>query len=1089
MTRDGGTPPGGQGFAGGDGSGQSRRNPSGPIAYMAGNGVAANLLMLFILVAGIVSLGSLVQEVFPEFSLDRIQISVPYPGATPEEVEESIVRKIEEQIKAVDGLKQVTATAAEGRGSVVVELERGTDAGRALDDIKSEIDRIQTFPVGAERPEVREMTTRQSVIRLALYGDVPERTLKELAHRIEDELSALAAVSYVETSGVRDYEISIEVPMSRLRALGLTLQDISAAVRSGSLDLSAGTIETRDAEVRVRTVGQNYDQQDFEDIIVLSRADGTVVRLGDIAQVRDGFREAELITRYKEKRAAFVEVYRTSDERVLEIVEAVEEHLARAVRPSLPTGVGIDVWNNDGEILQDRLRLLQKNALLGLTLVLVALALFLEVRLALWVAVGIGVSFVGTFAVMLALGVSVNVISMFAFILAVGIVVDDAIVVGENIYAEREKGAAGLAAAVRGTLRIKGPVIFAVLTTVTAFSPLLFVPGTMGKIMGAIPVIVTSVLVLSLVESLLVLPNHLSHLPDLRSEPGNRVGRFVSRARARVDRELKRFADGPLERGLRVATDQPAVVIAVGAGMFVLCVALVPAGIVKVEFFPTVEADIVTANLEMPEGTPGARTAEVAGGLEAAGYRALERLSAGRPEGAEPLLAGVNVTVGQGARRSAPIGEGTDDDPRGNVAAVEFKLLEAERRDVAAAVFQQEWREEAGFLPQARSLTFTAELIDLGPPIQAELSHPDPGRLGPVGDALTDRLRELQGVFDIRSDQDGGFREIQIELRPEARTLGLTLEGLARQVRSAFFGNEALRVQRGREEVRVYVRLPEGERNAIADVEGYLVRTPAGAEVPLGRVASVHFGNSPSAIRRKDTQRVLTVTADINPAVVTGQEVTDHLTASVLPEIANRNPGLTYSFGGERQEQMESFGALGRGFALALVVMYALLAIPFASYTKPLIVMAAIPFGIIGALLGHLLLGLSVSLMSLFGIVGLSGVVVNDSLVMIDFINKRLAQGMSGRAAIIAGAKARFRPIFLTSLTTFLGVAPLVFERSLQAQFLIPMAASLGFGIIFATVVLMMIVPALAMVHHKVTGGRNRGLLRPPPTSAIEFHP
>lgn len=1046
------------------------RAARGPIAYMAGNGVAANLLMLFIVAAGVVSLGGLVQEVFPEVSLDQVQVSVNYPGATPDEVEESIILQIEEHIRGVEGVDQITATASEGRASVVAELELGTDVSQALNEIKAEVDRIQSFPAGAERPEVREATNRQSVIQLAVFGDVSERALKETAYRIEDALAALPSVSYVETTAVRDYEISIEVPLRRLRALGLTIDQVAAAVRSGSLELSAGSIENADQAIRIRTVGQNYDQQDFEEIIVLARPDGTVVRLGEIADVRDGFQEAELITRYRGQRAAFVEVYRTSDERVLEIADAVEAHLAAEILPSLPAGVGIEVWNNDAELLRDRLRLLLKNALLGLALVLAALAVFLEARLALWVAAGIAVSFVGTFAVMLATGTSVNMVSMFAFILAVGIVVDDAIVVCENIYAEREKGAHGLQAAIRGTLRIKRPVIFAVLTTVAAFAPLLFIPGVVGKLLRAIPVIAISVLAISLLESLLVLPNHLSKSkrrsggpdPARRAAPAN----VLRRVRALVNDALARFTDGPLDRALRLATGRPTIVIAVGIGMIVLCVATVPAGIINLRFFPEVEADAVHAAIEMPEGTPAARTNEATLQIEAAGHRTIERLSEGRPADAAPLLAGVNVTVGRRARQPDPFGGSADNRLRANIGSVAFKLLEAEERDVAAADFLQEWRRETGFLPQARSLTFAADLLNLGPPVQAELSHPDPAGLADAGRALADELRQLAGVFDIKTDQDQGFTEIQIELRPEARTLGLTLEDLARQVRAAFFGTEALRVQRGREDVRVYVRLPEEERNAIADVERYQIRTPLGAEVPLGRVASLRLDTSPSAIRRKDARRVLTVTADIDPATATNQQVTGHLSGVVLPALAEQHAGLDYAFGGEQQEQAESFAALGRGFILALLIIYALLAIPFRSYTKPVIVMAAIPFGIIGAVLGHLLLGLDMSALSMFGIIGLSGVVVNDSLVMIDFVDERLKQGMSGREAIITGAKARFRPILLTSLTTFLGVSPLVFEQNLQAQFLVPMAASLGFGIIFATVVLMMIVPALAMLHH-----------------------
>ncbi len=1056
-----------------DDMGRPARESRGPVSYMARNGVAANLLMLFILFAGLFALRGLVQEVFPEISMDRVLVSVAYPGATPDEIEESIILKIEEQIEGVEGLKHIRSTVAEGRGSVVAELNMGEDLNRALDDIKAQVDRIQTFPAGAERPEVSEVTNRQSVIRLVLYGDVSERTLKELAYRTEDALSALPEVSYVETTGVREYEISIEVPLRQLRALGLTLGDIAIAVRGGSLDLSAGSIATRDEEVRIRTAGQNYTQQDFEEIIVLSRVDGTVVRLGDIAEVRDGFRDLDLIGRYRGQPAAYVEVFRTADEKVLEIVDAVERHLDEEVVPSLPAGVGLEIWNNDADILQSRLGLLVKNGFLGLTLVLLALALFLEIRLAFWVAVGIAVSFVGTFAVMSVLGVSINLMSLFAFILAIGIVVDDAIVVGENIYAEREEGAKGVVASIRGTRRIARPVIFAVMTTVVAFCPLFFIPSSIGRIIGEIPIIVMSVLLFSLLESLLVLPNHLSHLPAREGRPPKRKPHLISRIQSRVESGLKRFIAGPLDRSLRFATGRPGVVIASGIGMIIVCIAMIPAGIIKVDFMPSVEGDLVIASLEMPEGTPAERTTSVARTLETTGYRALERLASGAGEDVESLLAGVNVTIGRPARQSGPGGAATGAaSPQASIAAVEFKLVSPEDRTVSAIDFQQEWRAEVGTLPEAKSLGITAELITFGAPVHVELSHPEPERLALVGDSLMARLQGFAGVFDIQADQDQGLREIQLDLLPEARTLGLTLDNLARQVRSAFFGNEALRVQRGREEIRVYVRLPEEERNAIADVESYQVRSPGGGNVPLGRVASVRFGNSPTTIQRKDGYRVLTVTADVNTAVVTGDEVTGLLESSMLPGLAARNPGLSYSFGGEQQEQVESFGALGSGFALALLAIYALLAIPFGSYTKPLIIMAAIPFGIIGAVLGHAILGLQMAIMSLFGVIGLSGVVVNDSLVMIDFIDERLRRGMPGREAIIEGAKARFRPIFLTSITTFLGVAPLVFETSIQAQFLIPMAASLGFGILFATGVLMMIVPALAMVQHRVMGGR-----------------
>lgn len=1048
---------------------QNTETTGGPIAYMARNGVAANLLMFFIVAAGLVSMTGLVQEAFPVLSFDHVEVLVSYPGATPDEVEESIVLKIEEQISSLDGIREVVSVAAEGHASVTAGLKSNANLARSLDEIESAVSRIRTFPARAERPEVREMTNRQSVIRLILHGEVSERTLKELAYRTEDEIESLSAVSFVETSGVRAYEISIEAPLRRLRALGLTLEDIARSVREASGDLPAGSIETLHAEVRVRTTGSPFDLPDFEETVVVSRPDATVVRLGDVADVRDGFEDVDLITRYQGKRAAFVEVYRTADEQVLEVAEAVEDYVGRQLLPSLPQGVSVEIWNNDADLYEDRLGLMLKNGYLGLALVLVALSLFLEIRLAFWVALGIGISFVGALTVMFAFDISINTFSMFAFVLAVGIVIDDAVVVAEQVHAERRRGASGVAAAILGTNRIKRPVIFAVLTTVAAFAPLLFVPGPLGKLIGQVPIILISILLFSLAESLLVLPNHLSHLPGPDSSTANPVERSFSWIQARVDDGLQWFLRGPLDRGLRFATLQPAIVTATGIGMIVLCGALLASGIIGVIFVESVESDLVVANLETPEGTPGRRTDELATHVERAGLRAIERLSAERPANAEPLLVGVHLTVGAKPRQ---LGGATIQEPslgpQSNIASVEFKLLEGARRDVAAHTFIEAWREEIGALPEARSLTISADVLDLGRPVQVELAHADLGRLGAVGAVLVQRLRELDGVFDVRSDHAVGQQEIQLALRPEGRILGLTLDELSRQVRSAFFGEEALRLQRGREEVGVYVRLPAEERDAIGDIERYVVRTPAGLEAPLSQVASVEFASSPALIRRKAGQRVLTVTADVDPSIVTGGEVHRELADAILPGLLPLNPGLSYEFGGQQQQQLESFDALGRSFVLALVVIYALLAIPFGSYTKPLIVMAVIPFGIIGAVLGHWLMGISFSATSVWGVIGLSGILVNDSLVMIDFIGQLHKQGTPARAAIIEGAKARFRPIFLTSITTFLGFAPLIFEQSLQAKFLIPLAASVGFGILFATVILMLIVPALATFYYRI---------------------
>ena len=1048
--------------------------PGGPIAYMASNSVAANLLMFGIIAAGLVSLTGLEQEGWPEVPFNQFEISVPFPGATPEEVEEAIVVKIEDEVRGLADVKAVRSIAAPGMASVRVEVNSGTDMGAKKDEIESALGRIQTFPGEAERFQIREMTNAQSVIRLVVYGDVPERALKELAYRIEDDLASLPSVSQVATSGVRNYEISIEVPQQRLRALGLTLTDIANTIRRNSLDMSAGSIDTRESQVRVRTLGQSYDQQDFEEIVLLSRDDGTVVRLGDIAEVRDGFQDTDLIVRHQGQPAVFVEVSRAKGEKVMTVASAVKEHVANEVIPSLPNGVGIAIWNDDSTAFTERGALLLKNGALGLLLVLIALGLFLEVRLAFWVAVGLGVAGIGALSAMMVFDIAIHAVSLFSFVLAIGIIVDDAIVVAEHIHLERMRGTSGVVAAIRGARRIKVPLIFAVLTTIIAFVPLLFIPAGFGEVWKALPIIVIAMLVLSLIESLLVLPNHLSHHlhgPDWAPRTG--AERFVARIQGRVDSLLNSFIQGPLDRGMQFATDRPGITLSAAVAIFILTVSLLPAGIVPTTFATEVEGDFVTATLQMPDGTTARQTDAVARELEAAGHRVIQHLSEDRPADAPPLLSGVTVVVGQRSRiETGGLNPSPTLNPEANIATIEFKLLPAQQRRITSGEVMQAWREEVGILPQVRAITFTSQIYTLGNPLEAVLSHPDPERLVTIAESVVDDLRRVGGVFDIRSDHTPGVPEVQLGLLPEARTLGLTLDALAEQTRAVFFGAEAVRVQRGRDEVRVYVRLPEDQRNSITDIEGYLLRTETGAEVPVSRVASLSPGMSPPVIRRQDGQRVVTVTGDVDPNVISAGEANGILENTIIAGLVDTNPGLTYTFGGEQQQQLDSLGALYRGFAIALLIIFALLAIPLRSYTKPFIIMAIIPFGFVGVILGHWVLGVALSAESFVGIFGLAGVVVNDSLVMMDFIDQELEEGLPPREAIIEGAKGRFRPIMLTSLTTFLGFTPLILEDAIQAQFFVPFSASIGCGILFTTAMLMFLVPALSSLRlHLTTRG------------------
>lgn len=1080
----------------------------GTIDWMARNGVAANLLMFLIIVGGFISLSSVVQEVFPEFSLDSIQVRVEYLGASPDEIEESIVQRIEEQIESIEGIRRITSVASENVGVVTAELQLGTDVSDALDKIKAEVDRITTFPVDAEEPEVQELTNRSQVIQLAIHGDASERSLKELANRIKDELTTLPELSYVSVNGVRDYEISIEVDEATLRKYNLQLSDITMAVRRGSLDLPGGSLETTNEEILIRTKGQNYTADDFESIIVLARPDGTTLRLSDIATVVDGFEEADLSTRFDGNPAAFVEVYRTGDERVLDMVEVVQAYVEE-IQPTIPAGISVDVWQNDARILDSRFNLLIKNGAQGLALVILALALFLDLRLAFWVSIGIFISFVGVFAVMLYMGVSVNLITLFAFILSLGIVVDDAIVIGENVFAEQSKGGSPLEAAIRAAQRLAKPVIFAVLTTVTAFSPLLFAPGALGKIMSQMPIIVIAVLVFSLIESLFILPQHLSHTkseaerqkPTLMRRiagglilylifsaimystqgtitpftmivfiPVMLIAVYIDELQTWVKRGLEWNTNGPLQRGLEFATKHYGIVICTCLAMVLVSMGLIAGGYVKFSFFPDIEGENVIARIELPEGTPVEQTEEIATFIESTGREVAAEFQATLPEEHPPIINHIYTSVGmQPMLNRGPNANSGASPIQSHLAEINIELLDAEERELSAEVFEGVWRERVGQIPNVKSIAFQSAVISLGKPIQLEVSAPTPEELELAVERFKAELNEFAGVFEIEDDQDPGKREVKLALKPQARMLGVTLDDLARQVRAGFYGDEALRIQRGRDDIRVMVRLPQDERNALADIQNLRIRTPAGAEIPLAEVATAAFGFGPSAINRTDRRRVATITADVDPEIITAQQVVTALEAENIPAVIRDYPGVRAGFEGEQREQADTNAALLQGFMIALFVIYALLAIPFGSYIQPLIIMAAIPFGFIGAILGHYFLGISFGLLSVFGIIGLSGVVVNDSLVLIDFVNQRAREGLPMREAIIDAGKARFRPILLTSITTFLGILPLILERSVQAQFLIPMAVSLGFGILFATFIILLLVPALAMWQHDIT--------------------
>jgi multidrug efflux pump subunit AcrB len=1055
----------------------------GIIAWFVRNGVAANLLMVFIIFGGVMSALSLPQLTFPEFGLDIVEVRVDYPGATPKEIEESIVRRIEEQLESVEGIQEIVSIASESIGNVRVELVRGENIQQRLDEIKSEVDRITSFPEQAEEPQVTRISNRSRVVQVVLYGDATERTLKELANQIKDELATYPSMSFIQVTGVRDYEISVEVSNDTLRSRGLTLQEIAAAVGRGSLELPGGDIQTRSEEVLLRTKGRNYNQRDFEDIVVIGDSAGAQIRLGDIATVRDDFRESDLTNYFNGERAALVNVFRVGDEKTLDIIADVVDYMETTAKPNLPPGISYALWDNDANALNDRLSLLVRNGAIGLLLVVIALALFLDIRLAFWTTVGIFISFIGTFAIMSFTGLTINMMTLFGFILSIGIVVDDAIVTGENIFSENERGVLPPEeAAIKGAQRVSTPVIFAVSTTIATFIPLLFIPSTIGKFLFSIPAIVICVLFLSLIESLFILPRHLSHLGPQKMTWRNPLMAIVNGLQRAVNWSVQRFAQGPLRRALEFATDRWGTVISAAVAAIMMTFGFLSAGFLHFNFFPEVESDLVLSVVELRQGAPVTESERVANLIRDIGFEVASDLEKEFPNTPTPIVSAVYMVVGGLPPGGGPTG------PAVNIgashqAAVAMELNDPETREFSALYFEQKWRQAVGSIAGARKLTFSSSLVGIGDPVQVEITAPTDEGLARSVQIVEQDLARMSGVFDIFNNYEGSKREIGLTLKPEARTYGVTVEQLAQQIRSAFFGAEALRVQRGREEVRVYVRLPENERNAITDLDDYRVRTPNGDFIPLSAVADLEVDYGPSTINRRNGRRVVSITGSIDSTQITGTGVATLVSSQTLPKVIAEVPGAELAFGGTQREQARAIPGILRNFGLALFAIYALLAMAFRSYTQPIIVMSAIPFGWIGAILGHVALGYNLTMTSIMGIVGLSGVIVNDALVMIDFLNEELEKGTPMREAIIEAAIGRFRPIFLTSLTTFLGVFPIILERSIQAQFLVPTAISLAFGILFGTFVLMLLVPALAMAQHDI--GQRIAILRGRATAEV----
>ncbi len=1049
------------------------------IAWFAGNHVAANLLMMLLVVGGLLSIPTIKQELMPELSLDVVTVSVAYPGAAPIEIEEGICIRIEEELQGLRGVKRLSSTAAEGFCLVSVELVAGEDVRRRLDEIRSRVDGIDSFPEEAEKPVIVQTDVRFQVLDVAVWGDVDEETLKRLGQQVRDEIAALPGITDVELVATRPYEVAIEISEDALLRHGLSFDHVVRAVRLSSLDLPGGSVKTAGGEILIRTKGQAYRGGEFEKLILLSRPDGSRLQLGDVARVVDGFEETDQLAHFDGRPTTLVEVYRVGDQSALEISTTVREYIEQA-KGRLPDAVTLTVWQENARFLRARLDSLLGNGRDGFALVLLVLALFLRLRLAFWVSLGVPLSFLGTLFVMPSLGLSINLISLMAFIVVLGIVVDDAIVVGENAHTEQSRGAAPLAGAIAGAQGIAMPVVFGVLTTVVAFVPMLFVVGPSGRMVRVIPMIVIACLVFSLIESLFVLPAHLAHAGSRQTRGRNPVTRTWLRFQGAVASALQRLIREVYRPLLEILLEWRYLTVAAGLSILLIAMAVLGGGWLRFVFQPEVEGDVAVAYLTMPQGTPVEVTGDALGQLTRAAEAVRREVDAERESGS--VIAHIFDAVGEQPyrrRQASTVAAWSQSLPTGShLGEVEIEVVPSQERAITVEEFTRRWRERTGMIPGAVELSFASTMISAGAPIHLELAGPDLDELVTAAERVKRALAVYPGVMDISDSFRGGKQEIELEILPEAEALGLTLSDLAGQVRQAFYGHEVQRIQRGRDDVKVVVRYPAEDRRSLGDLERMRIRAADGSAVPFSSVARANLGRGFSSIQREDRRRVVSVTAAVDTHVANANEIVADLKREVVPEIEAIQSRLQISFGGEQREQAEVLGSLIRGWIIALIAIYALLAVPLRSYAQPLIIMAAIPFGLIGAVGGHLIMQYEFSMMSVVGMVALSGVVVNDSLVLVDYVNKRRAAGTALRDAIRQAGTARFRAILLTSLTTFAGLTPLLMERSVQAKFLIPMGISLAFGVIFATLITLVMVPVSYLILEDLTHLAGRLLRR-----------
>lgn len=1014
------------------------KHGGGAIAWMAQNAIAANLLMVILLAGGVWTAFNIQKEVLPEFTLDIVNVTVSYPGAAPTEVEQGILRPIESAIRGVAGIKEITSVAREGSGSVTIELVTGTDRMKAFQDLDQAVSRIRTFPDDTEEPEVTLVTPQREVMEVVLFGEVDVWTLRTLAEQLRDRMLSDPGITQVELGNVPDYVTHVEIPQYRLREYGLTLGEVADAIRLSSEDVPAGSIETNAGQILLRLNERRQWAREFADIEIISTATGSAVKLGQIATIRDGFEEVGFQSQFNQTPSMQVEIYRIGKQSPLEIADSVHAIMAE-FETTLPTGVSWRIDNDQAKDYGQRLSLLLKNGFMATIIVLLILSVFLEIRLAFWVMMGMTISFVGGILFLPAVGVSINMISMFAFLVVLGIVVDDAIVVGENVYEYRQEGLDHMSAAIRGAREIAKPVTFSILTTIVAFIPLLFIPGVLGKFWWPLPAVVITVLAISLIEALYILPAHLAHSS---SKTRTGLGLKLHQLQQRFAQGFSRFVDTRYRHLLDRCLQYRYITISAAVALFIVVGGYGLSGHMGMVMMPEEAANEIEAGIRLPVGTTPDQAARVADMVTEATRRMFDE---------HDLYA---------------VAEGIKTNVRGGSTFIDVEIVmrPPDEHDTPAETIIDLWRDQIGDIEGVSQITFEAER---GPggwqrDISIDLSHSDIDVLEQAAKAMLEEVALYEGAVNVTDNYDKGKTQFDFELLPEGRKLGLTPAAVGQQVRDAFYGALAMRQIRGTDEIEVRVKLPQEDRKDLRSFADLVIQTPDGVEVPLLDVVNVKRGEAFASINRRDGRRVVNVSLDVEPKREVSR-VMQAIQEETLPQLRADYPGMTWTFIGSQAELRDSTAALWGGFALAMGVVYALLAIAFGSYLQPLIVMVAIPFGIVGAVIGHIILGFDLSLVSFMGVIALSGVVVNDALIMIDFANRKRADMSVFEAIHLAGLR-RFRPIILTTLTTFGGLTPIILETSRQATYLIPMAISLGFGIVFATAIILVLVPCLYLV-------------------------